>query len=246
MSINLKHFCSTEEWQTYLHTPFSFGEFSYATNGHIAVRVARRADVPEADEKQTKPAETLVKAFAKAEKQRPLPISFKLPDQPEKIECEKCHGDGRPDHDCPTCECTCEECDGTGWTWPRQRIRFDGFDADAKYLRMIAALPEAKIALEKCQEWGTDPVYFTFAGGDGVLMTMNRDKILHEEEVFQAVELAKMDDEQITVWKWVEEETARIQRFAKRWNIESGKDPEMYPIEFERGEWDEQYRCYAE
>jgi hypothetical protein len=55
-----------------------------------------------------------------------------------------------------------------------------------------------------------------------------------------------MDDEQITVWKWVEEETARIQRFAKRWNIESGKDPEMYPIEFERGEWDEQYRCYAE
>jgi len=48
--IDLSHFCHTEDDRPYLKQPWSRGEFTYATNGHVAVRVPRRADVPENDE----------------------------------------------------------------------------------------------------------------------------------------------------------------------------------------------------
>jgi len=44
---DLKKYCSKDETRPYLHEPFSRGEWTYATNGHIAVRVPKLADVPE-------------------------------------------------------------------------------------------------------------------------------------------------------------------------------------------------------
>lgn len=47
--IDLSHFCYTEDDRSYLKQPWSRGDFTYATNGHIMVRVPRRSDVPEND-----------------------------------------------------------------------------------------------------------------------------------------------------------------------------------------------------
>ena len=48
--IDLSHFCYTEDDRPYLKNPWSRGDFTYATNGYVMVRVPRRADVPENDE----------------------------------------------------------------------------------------------------------------------------------------------------------------------------------------------------
>ena len=47
--MDLQQFCSVgDEYNRYrIHRPFSRGAWSWATNGHILVRVARRADIPE-------------------------------------------------------------------------------------------------------------------------------------------------------------------------------------------------------
>lgn len=186
MTINLTQFCSDEDWREYLHSPFSFGEYTYASNGCMAVRVARRDDAPEAGDKQIKPSETLVKIFSKAETRSPEKLAIRMPDAPKKIECERCEGSGHADHDCPNCECECEDCDGEGSLTLRQRVRFGSFDLDAKYLRMIWPLPELKISLEKDDG---EPVFFTFSGGDGVIMTMTQN-LVGDDEVFLVSDLA--------------------------------------------------------
>lgn len=43
--IDLSHFCYTEDDRHNLKRPWSRGDFSYATNGHIMVRVPRRQDL---------------------------------------------------------------------------------------------------------------------------------------------------------------------------------------------------------
>lgn len=46
--IDLKPFCErADSYRDYLHQPWSRGAFTYASNGHIAIRVPRRDDVPE-------------------------------------------------------------------------------------------------------------------------------------------------------------------------------------------------------
>src|SRR3990167_7705159 len=39
--IDLQQFCSKDKERPHLMTPFTIGDFSYATNGHIIVRVRR-------------------------------------------------------------------------------------------------------------------------------------------------------------------------------------------------------------
>jgi hypothetical protein len=47
---DMKPFCSTDEIRPYLHNPFSRGDYSYATNGHIIVRVRKVAEISENDQ----------------------------------------------------------------------------------------------------------------------------------------------------------------------------------------------------
>lgn len=49
MSLDLNQFCdpTSREPGRDLSVPFSLNEHTYATNGHICVRVPRRPDVPE-------------------------------------------------------------------------------------------------------------------------------------------------------------------------------------------------------
>ena len=72
--IDLKPFCSREVGREYLRQPFSFGEWTYATNGYVMVRVPRRDDVPENDKVPKLATFEDYPAFD----MRPLPI-FDLP-----------------------------------------------------------------------------------------------------------------------------------------------------------------------
>ena len=45
--VDLSHYCGDEDDRPELSRPFSRGDYTYATNGHICVRIPRRADVPE-------------------------------------------------------------------------------------------------------------------------------------------------------------------------------------------------------
>ena len=42
MTIDLQPFCGEDHDRWYLMKPLSFGDYTYATNGHIVIRVTRR------------------------------------------------------------------------------------------------------------------------------------------------------------------------------------------------------------
>jgi hypothetical protein len=123
--IDLKPFCCTEPTRYYLNQPWSVDKFTYASNGHVLVRVARRDDVPEND------AAPKVAQFWESFDDK---ANFVSPPQTPKfstkrcdhckgsgavILCEECEGDGvvecdlGHDHDC-------EECDGNGVIYARE------------------------------------------------------------------------------------------------------------------------------
>lgn len=194
--INLKQFCANvvdEPQRSDISQPFSSGEFTYATNGHIAVRVARRDDAVEAIEVEAstiKRAATLCKIFDEAKDQPLKPFSLKLPEPLPLVECTECEGDGRPDHDCPTCECTCDACDGLGKIEQRRRFRFVGFDLQEKYLRQLAVLPGLNIGTPPNS---AAPVLFSFDGGLALLMPMRQENLFVNELVVEVSELMPIE-----------------------------------------------------
>lgn len=170
--IDLKPFCGTEETRPYLMQPFSRGEFTYATNGHICVRVPRRDDAPE----QERPDVSKL-CFEPAAPFEPASI-YPLP--PVEFEdCEACDGRGAV-HDCPACQCVCEWCSGKGECSTDAGISASilGHAFNLKYVRMLFALPELIVAMcEPCgaKGWGRiAPLAFRFDGGEGLLMSMSR------------------------------------------------------------------------
>lgn len=105
--IDLKPFCAKEdEARLSLQSPWSRGEYTYATNGHIMVRVARRDDVPE---NEKAPAGEKIFDAAKSAGWLPVPACELPPD----IQCELCHGTGEHEcscghlHECVDCKGAC-------------------------------------------------------------------------------------------------------------------------------------------
>lgn len=177
----MKPFCSTELSRPYLHTPFSLGEFTVATNGHILVRVPRMANVAEISQILSVDAlfHDPVKGYRELGR-------LDIPVVAETIEkCGDCNGRGTYGHahDCPDCTCdeTCEECNGTGKVTriPKISVEIGGLIFDAKYVRMLLALPNLQIEgrLKKAER-----MRFTFDGGDGALMPMRAEHETHVKE----------------------------------------------------------------
>jgi hypothetical protein len=157
MSVDLNLFCDPERRAqgSDLSVPFSLNGHTYASNGHIALRVPRRADIP--DNKEAPNAERLPWDFSRI-KFGPLPEPELLPDQ-----CWMCEGRGHK-HRCPDCCCECESCDGSGKLPPRVRIGKAVFFAP--YIERIQALPGLEIGKPK----PAHPLPFRFKGGEGLLM----------------------------------------------------------------------------
>lgn len=184
------------EIREYMRAPFARGDWIYATNGHIAVRVPK-VDGIAAESDKLKKIEGL---FEKSKRDN----FIDLPELPEAEKCPTCNGSGIG-YKCPKCEgkgdfdkdghsYDCKECDGSGQV-------DDGYDADKepciecggdgeshykavkvgnwhydrRYLAMIEKLPAVKFAQRPEGPADFEDVavaYFVFDGGEGVLMPM--------------------------------------------------------------------------
>lgn len=176
-ALDLAPFCSFDTTMRftraggYLSKPFSFGDYTYATNGHVAIRVPRREDVAE---NADAPNLTIQPLFAKADDfvMASLP-SIDLSNvavakcatcrgRKSGVECPYCRGTGEHQCDCDHCEMDCDEChgegieyrdrsgeqvncadcEGTGIAKDKRRVFFDhGLPLCAALLAKVLALP---------------------------------------------------------------------------------------------------------
>lgn len=170
--IDLQKFCADEDrepFRDYLHTPFVFGEYSYATNGHIMVRVPKISGM----RVQTKEGEWDVPLNGFETAQYGALLHKPCPPPPDP--CVACEGRGT-EHDCPDCECTCTTCHGVGT--PRISTTIRGGIFDLRYVEMMLALPEVLIQMDRT---GEAPLLFNFNGGIGAIMPMRGEHAEHIE-----------------------------------------------------------------
>ena len=185
MSIDLQSFCAKDDIRTYLMTPFVLDGHTYATNGHILVRVPGGGPDPEQALPETV-RQAVRRMFATEytdfEPLPEIPPPQLCPEcngtgQVDEYECEDCNGNGEFTHG--NYEYDCKECDGSGKVkggecqeygcWSGQMLQPIQVGAglfDARYLRLIAALPNARIRAVGPEE----PAAFIFDGGEGRVM----------------------------------------------------------------------------
>lgn len=164
--MDLNRFCETdpETSRTWMLRPFSAGDWSYATDGFIIVRVPR---VPGIDE-DAEGGPRCEKLFAEtpASDYQPVP-PIVLPETTEQDECEHCDGRGML-HDCPSCQCRCYYCDGTGIepAWSGLTFGFGDSYFHARQIARIKDLPGLKFGKTNKME----AMRFAFDGGEGMVM----------------------------------------------------------------------------
>lgn len=168
-AIDLQSFCSIK--QSYLvlcgvdlTAPFNAGEFTYATNGHVMVRVDRRDGFQKAivgrDWNAPLAGQAVAKFFAPALKLPPAPALTGV--------CPDCNGEGSFD-----CASDCGRCEGFGEIDPEAQYSttIKGLHFQLNYVRKILALPAIEISQTAVIDSdGTLPMQFRFDGGIGALM----------------------------------------------------------------------------
>ena len=175
----LQQFCATDPSRAYLYKPFTIGDYSFAGDGRILVRVPKMDFPPLVETDQTKLAvERITYYFAHDMSDgnyKPMPV------EDEKgwgDECGDCEGKKRITHlTCDTCgsttdlkcEIACPACDGVGKILWQFEVIFNGQRLNAYYLRKLHSLPNVTIA-NSLDEMGH--LSFKFDGGDGRLMPM--------------------------------------------------------------------------
>ena len=126
---DLQKFCADDDdIRYYLRQPWSAGEFSYATNGHILVHVPRLAYVPYND--KAPDAQALIDKTAPSKEWLPVPGVEMPPD----VACTWCDGTGKDPNDR---RCKCEECLGAKTMPDRSGIELAGTAFAKRYLAMI-------------------------------------------------------------------------------------------------------------
>ena len=100
--IDLRIFCNHDDRREALKSPFSDEKFTYATDGHICIRVPRIAEIPESEG-----GVSLLKylKFDHSEMTDWKPLSVEIPDV-KRVSCKSCKGSGKV--------ITCQDCDGDG------------------------------------------------------------------------------------------------------------------------------------
>lgn len=165
MAINLEMFCDPD--RPPIARPFSAGEWTYATNGHILVRVPRRKNVAENPAAPAVEASRLLEFLRKA-RYKPAP-KFELPEEPfeweEQFKWHRCSGSGH-EHSCPNCNCKCPRCNGVGiYTVPNwHKTHIGKARYNSKYISWMQSLPQLE------QPYRRKPLAFRFDGGEGLLM----------------------------------------------------------------------------
>lgn len=178
---DLKPFCSIGAFRPWLNTPFSRDKYTYATNGHVLVRVPRLSYVDE--NPKAPPAEKVIDPI---EFLPLVPFVCREIPPPETQECFECDG-GNPVHNCPTCSCVCEECDGTNSVEVQLSISIKCAIFDAKYIRLIQELPNCLFPENPSKN---EPTRFKFDGGEGLLIPMTRRGDKHMKEDGSIIEIS--------------------------------------------------------
>lgn len=162
---DLQQFCSTHDHAFSIKEPFTRGDFTYATSGHILVRVPRLEAVGPVER-----SPSAEKLFDQSPPVECMPLFLKLP-PPKVEECAEC-SDGESVHDCPNCDCVCDSCDGAGEIEVRVSCEVRGVLFDTAYIRKIQTLPGLKFAVAPPKKAA---VRFEFeGGGEGLLMPLSR------------------------------------------------------------------------
>lgn len=155
-----------------LSEPFTVGDFTYATNGAIMVRISKLHGFSAGNDGHPKNIDVVWKQFPTTETEW-----TKLPEDdrdPIVERCKKCYGTG--DHGCLVigCEDThpCGTCGASGKVETDREEIIEHRKFNARFLDKIAKLPNAKIAAKFGLE--RDPLPFRFDGGEGLLMPLRR------------------------------------------------------------------------
>lgn len=173
----LREFCNGDERRPITCRPWSVGDYSYATNGHIIVRIPRIADVPPPDDaKIEKTAQQIDEWLAKLADAKRDPVPRLDIPKGKSWRCDKCDGRGT-EHDCRDCGCECDECDGTGTCHQTVMVAWRGTHINRNMWRLIAALPGSTIAASPPLPPVMDHVSFAFDGGQGIVMPMRKPTI---------------------------------------------------------------------
>ena len=198
--IDLQLFCGVDDYRPYLHTPFNVGEFTYATNAHLAVRVVKRAefDVPQGAEDKI---ETALPAYFEgidnAEYKKLPAIHLRKTDCDEccgtgfiqKYCCPECDGDGEVglDNDYNSYTFDCKTCDGEGTVSRQVKDKCPECDGEKVVLsgkHNAANLDGGRVNMILFSKFAALPnityayivdkgLYaFKFDGGEGILMTL--------------------------------------------------------------------------
>lgn len=166
----LQKFCHPERES--LGQPWTAGNFTYATDGRLIVRVPRLADVlpnPAAPQGVYKIIFDDSPHAAES-----LPVGgFVIPPLAGTAKCRNCGGSGQ--HFCDDCDSRhdCEKCNTTGRI-PEQAIRVEIFGASVSHLLLnaIKDLPNCRIAASALPPEQFRALAFFFDGGEGRLMPM--------------------------------------------------------------------------
>jgi len=161
---DLQRFCAVKERQS-IAQPWSRGDYTYATNGRILVRLPRHADVPENAD-----APNVEKIWPNPPATVFFPIAAVELPKATFNECERCEGRGY-EHDCPDCRCECEKCRGAGdiSSDTHTSLAIGGVHFCLLYVRPWLTLPEISVAVPVPP---AGPLEFRFEGGDGLLMPL--------------------------------------------------------------------------
>ena len=171
--IDLQPFCGREPERPYRQQPWSRGEWTFATNGRIIVRVPRRSEVGE-----NKDAPDAAVLFKKCEERSnaphtQLPAAKAPKTDPEP--CLICGGEGK-EHSCPNCACVCPNCHGSGEVPPEFSVGLGPAAFAGNYFLMMQRLPSIEVSTKISKE---EPLAFRFDGGDGLLMPLRGPRTEH-------------------------------------------------------------------
>lgn len=143
--IDLSTFYDPDDIRSQIAEPMSDARHTYATNGHILIRVARRPEIAEAEFAAR--CVKLLAEFAVGDQRQ----WFSIPELPAKINFP------------------CGECHGTGFVEKPQSVDVGDTYFARKYLAVIAALPGSRISPN-----GRHAAWWKCEGCDGLLMPVRK------------------------------------------------------------------------
>lgn len=166
--IDLHAFCSRDHPR--LMAPVTQGDHTYATNGHVMIRVPAADGIPDRDD-----APDMAGKFAECFNDgpvRPMVTGTLPPVTTDTNTCDDCDGRGH-DHECPSCTCKCETCGGSGMVETssdhRVSVSIGGASFNLSLVRVLQTLPGTCVSEAPLRKGALS---FRFDGGDGVLMAL--------------------------------------------------------------------------